>query len=101
MQPEVQTKLRVTAFILEEIGVKELEQRQGKKLYALPLGNYYALFIFPTSNAPLCRLQKNHLNPQLISLYFTSLSLLHPGDKKLPPPLLWGWALALSLHRLI
>lgn len=30
MQPEVQTGLRVTAFFLEEMGVKELEQRQGK-----------------------------------------------------------------------
>lgn len=44
--------VRVTAFLLEEMRVKELEQSRGKK----PIGQ--TLFIFLMSNALLCRLQK-------------------------------------------
>ena len=39
---------------------------------------------FPDQQCPALQVAKNHLNPQLVSLYFPSLSPLHPCDKKLP-----------------
>lgn len=87
--------MKVTAFSGEEEEVKELkkELKQGKKTdYS------QVLLISPTSNIPLCRRQKSP-NPQLLPLYFPSLSPLHPCDNQLPRGPRRG--APLSLHRVI
>lgn len=84
MQPEVLTGLRVTVLLLEKMEVEELEQRQGKK-WLCP-STAQALFIFPTGNAPLCRLQKITSVPNRSPYISRPFHLCIPVIKSRPLP---------------